>query len=143
MCNNRNQSASSVWLTSFCAKIFQDASFNEWENFIYIDPEVSILYNLNGMKFCILTLSKYVQVPKIKSSHCVAYRINKQLHISVIVSNVQPKVRLRLRPKIKFRRSDSSATNLLCFYFMSKLMQKTSFGRTLIVSIVIFILSKI
>ncbi|XP_035435862.2 CD109 antigen [Spodoptera frugiperda] len=35
-----NQSASSVWLTSFCAKIFQDASFNEWENFIYIDPEV-------------------------------------------------------------------------------------------------------
>lgn len=35
-----NQSASSVWLTSFCAKIFQDASFNEWENFIYIDPDV-------------------------------------------------------------------------------------------------------
>ncbi|KAL0820116.1 hypothetical protein ABMA28_006056 [Loxostege sticticalis] len=35
-----NQSASSVWLTSFCAKIFQDASFNEWENFIYIDPNV-------------------------------------------------------------------------------------------------------
>lgn len=36
-----NQSASSVWLTSFCAKIFQDASFNEWENFIYIDPDVT------------------------------------------------------------------------------------------------------
>ncbi|XP_038211501.1 CD109 antigen [Zerene cesonia] len=35
-----NQSASSVWLTSFCAKIFQDASFNEWENYIYIDPNV-------------------------------------------------------------------------------------------------------
>ncbi|XP_049876767.1 CD109 antigen [Pectinophora gossypiella] len=35
-----NQSASSVWLTSFCAKIFQDASFNEWENYIYIDPDV-------------------------------------------------------------------------------------------------------
>ncbi|XP_045452691.1 CD109 antigen [Melitaea cinxia] len=35
-----NQSSSSVWLTSFCAKIFQDASFNEWENFIYIDPDV-------------------------------------------------------------------------------------------------------
>ncbi|XP_073953212.1 macroglobulin complement-related isoform X2 [Choristoneura fumiferana] len=35
-----NQSASSVWLTSYCAKIFQDASFNEWENFIYIDPDV-------------------------------------------------------------------------------------------------------
>ncbi|KAL4720243.1 hypothetical protein ACJJTC_005187 [Scirpophaga incertulas] len=34
-----NQSASSVWLTSFCAKIFQDASFNEWENYIYIDPD--------------------------------------------------------------------------------------------------------
>ncbi|KAM3959264.1 macroglobulin complement-related [Aphomia sociella] len=36
-----NQSASSVWLTSFCAKIFQDASFNEWENFIYIDSDVT------------------------------------------------------------------------------------------------------
>lgn len=35
-----NQSASSVWLTSFCARIFQDASFNEWENYIYIDPNV-------------------------------------------------------------------------------------------------------
>ncbi|CAH0713091.1 unnamed protein product, partial [Brenthis ino] len=35
-----NQSESSVWLTSFCAKIFQEASFNEWENFIYIDPDV-------------------------------------------------------------------------------------------------------
>ncbi|XP_069361628.1 CD109 antigen [Maniola hyperantus] len=35
-----NQSSSSVWLTSFCAKIFQDASFNEWENYIYIDPNV-------------------------------------------------------------------------------------------------------
>ncbi|XP_032519438.2 CD109 antigen [Danaus plexippus] len=35
-----NQSSSSVWLTSFCAKIFQEASFNEWENYIYIDPDV-------------------------------------------------------------------------------------------------------
>jgi hypothetical protein len=36
----RNQSASSVWLTSFVAQMFQEASFYEWENFIYIDPEV-------------------------------------------------------------------------------------------------------
>lgn len=35
-----NQSASSVWLTAYCARIFQDASFYEWENFIYIDPKV-------------------------------------------------------------------------------------------------------
>ncbi|GBP50525.1 CD109 antigen [Eumeta japonica] len=35
-----NQSASSVWVTSFCARVFQDASFNEWENYIYIDPEI-------------------------------------------------------------------------------------------------------
>ncbi|PNF16401.1 hypothetical protein B7P43_G10516 [Cryptotermes secundus] len=35
-----NQSASSVWLTSFVAQMFQEASFYEWENFIYIDPEV-------------------------------------------------------------------------------------------------------
>ncbi|XP_018299760.1 LOW QUALITY PROTEIN: CD109 antigen [Mycetomoellerius zeteki] len=35
-----NQSMPSVWLTAFCARIFQEASFYEWENFLYIDPEV-------------------------------------------------------------------------------------------------------
>ncbi|GLH02408.1 CD109 antigen [Gryllus bimaculatus] len=35
-----NQSASSVWLTAYCARIFQEASFYEWENYIYIDPKV-------------------------------------------------------------------------------------------------------
>ncbi|CAH2004526.1 unnamed protein product [Acanthoscelides obtectus] len=35
-----NQSASSVWLTAYCARIFQEASFYEWENYIYIDPAV-------------------------------------------------------------------------------------------------------
>jgi hypothetical protein len=37
---HRNQSASSVWLTAFVAQVLQEASFYEWENFIYIDPEV-------------------------------------------------------------------------------------------------------
>lgn len=36
----RNQSSPSVWLTSYCAQVFQEASFYEWENFIYIDPQV-------------------------------------------------------------------------------------------------------
>lgn len=35
-----NQSDSSVWLTAYCARIFQEASFYEWENFIYIDPAI-------------------------------------------------------------------------------------------------------
>lgn len=35
-----NQSMPSVWLTAFCARIFQEASFYEWENYLYIDPEV-------------------------------------------------------------------------------------------------------
>lgn len=35
-----NQSESSVWLTAYCARVFQEASFYEWENFIYIDPVV-------------------------------------------------------------------------------------------------------
>uniref|UniRef100_A0A336LJG8 TEP1-F n=1 Tax=Culicoides sonorensis TaxID=179676 RepID=A0A336LJG8_CULSO len=35
-----NQSAPSVWLTAYCARVFQEASFYEWENFIYIDPIV-------------------------------------------------------------------------------------------------------
>ncbi|XP_055376431.1 CD109 antigen [Condylostylus longicornis] len=33
-----NNSASSVWLTAYCARVFQEASFYEWENFIFIDP---------------------------------------------------------------------------------------------------------
>lgn len=39
---NRNQSHSSVWLTAYCARVFQEASFlfYEWENYIYIDPVV-------------------------------------------------------------------------------------------------------
>ncbi|XP_012257005.2 CD109 antigen isoform X2 [Athalia rosae] len=35
-----NQSASSVWLTAYCARIFQEARFYEWENYLYIDPDV-------------------------------------------------------------------------------------------------------
>lgn len=35
-----NQSESSVWLTSYCARVLQEASFYEWENYIYIDPQV-------------------------------------------------------------------------------------------------------
>uniref|UniRef100_A0A1Q3G198 Putative alpha-macroglobulin n=1 Tax=Culex tarsalis TaxID=7177 RepID=A0A1Q3G198_CULTA len=35
-----NQSDSSVWLTAYCARIFTEASFYEYENFIYIDPVV-------------------------------------------------------------------------------------------------------
>ena len=30
----------SVWLTSWCIKIFQHVSFQDWEDYIYIDPEV-------------------------------------------------------------------------------------------------------
>ncbi|XP_013776899.1 CD109 antigen-like isoform X2 [Limulus polyphemus] len=30
----------SVWLTAFCARIFHKASFHEWENFLYIDPDI-------------------------------------------------------------------------------------------------------
>ncbi|XP_031826835.1 macroglobulin complement-related [Nomia melanderi] len=35
-----NQSASSVWLTAYCARVLQEARFYEWENYLYIDPEV-------------------------------------------------------------------------------------------------------
>ncbi|XP_050294787.1 CD109 antigen [Anthonomus grandis grandis] len=35
-----NNSAPSVWLTAYCARILQEATFYEWENYIYIDPIV-------------------------------------------------------------------------------------------------------
>ncbi|XP_020296653.1 CD109 antigen [Pseudomyrmex gracilis] len=35
-----NQSMSSVWLTAFCARILREASFYEWESYLYIDPGV-------------------------------------------------------------------------------------------------------
>lgn len=33
----------SVWLTSYCARVFQEANFYEWENLIFIDPQVKYL----------------------------------------------------------------------------------------------------
>ena len=30
----------SVWLTSWCIKIFQHVSFQDWEDYIYVDPQV-------------------------------------------------------------------------------------------------------
>lgn len=30
----------SVWMTAFCARILHKATFQEWENFLYIDPKV-------------------------------------------------------------------------------------------------------
>ncbi|RWS18059.1 CD109 antigen-like protein [Dinothrombium tinctorium] len=30
----------SVWLTAFCARILHKATFQEWENFLYIDPDI-------------------------------------------------------------------------------------------------------
>ncbi|XP_046661974.1 CD109 antigen isoform X3 [Homalodisca vitripennis] len=38
--NDWNTSSSSVWLTSYLIRVFQEASFYEWENYIYIDPQV-------------------------------------------------------------------------------------------------------
>ncbi|XP_022908255.2 CD109 antigen [Onthophagus taurus] len=35
-----NQSASSVWLTSYVIRLLKEATFYEWENFIYIDPRI-------------------------------------------------------------------------------------------------------
>lgn len=35
-----NHSSPSVWLTAYAARVFQEASFYEWENYIYIDPQV-------------------------------------------------------------------------------------------------------
>ena len=30
----------SVWLTAWVVRIFTDVSFQDWEDFIYIDPKV-------------------------------------------------------------------------------------------------------
>nr|XP_042903885.1 CD109 antigen isoform X1 [Parasteatoda tepidariorum]XP_042903886.1 CD109 antigen isoform X2 [Parasteatoda tepidariorum]XP_042903887.1 CD109 antigen isoform X3 [Parasteatoda tepidariorum] len=36
----RWNSRPSVWLTAFCARIFHKATFQEWEHFLFIDPDV-------------------------------------------------------------------------------------------------------
>ena len=33
-------SVSSVWLTAYCARVYFDAQFDDWNNFIYIDPQI-------------------------------------------------------------------------------------------------------
>lgn len=40
---------SSVWLTAYCARVYFDAQYDDWHNFIYIDPKIienSILFVL-------------------------------------------------------------------------------------------------
>ena len=36
----RNNNRPSVWMTAFCARILHKATFQEWENFLYIDPNI-------------------------------------------------------------------------------------------------------
>jgi hypothetical protein len=41
---------SSVWLTAYCARVYFDAQYDDWHNYIYIDPQIiqnSVLYVLN------------------------------------------------------------------------------------------------
>jgi len=38
----RNNSSPSVWVTAYCARVFTEATFNEWENFLYIDHNVNL-----------------------------------------------------------------------------------------------------
>ncbi|OXA62186.1 Complement C3 [Folsomia candida] len=40
MFDQRNNSSPSVWVTAYCCRVFSEASFNEWENFLFIDPNV-------------------------------------------------------------------------------------------------------
>lgn len=50
-----NNSAPSVWVTSYCAKVFTEASFNEWENFLYIDHNVRDFFIV--IPSCYMTVS--------------------------------------------------------------------------------------
>jgi len=45
-----DRSQPSVWLTAWCIQIFKDVSFQDWEDYIYIDPEVfghSVMWMIN------------------------------------------------------------------------------------------------
>nr|CAD7260154.1 unnamed protein product [Timema shepardi] len=62
-----NQSASSVWLTSFCVQTLQQASFYEWENFIYIDPDVRVV-TVEGLESSISRLKRIQTPPDVSPS---------------------------------------------------------------------------
>ena len=45
-----DRSGPSVWLTSWCIRIFQVASFQDWEDFFYVDPLIvgsAVMWLLN------------------------------------------------------------------------------------------------
>ena len=47
---NWDRSAPSVWLTAWCVRVLHAVSFQDWEDFIYIDPEVfghAVMWLLN------------------------------------------------------------------------------------------------
>ena len=47
---NWDRSAPSVWLSAWCVRVLHAVSFQDWEDFIYIDPEVfghAVMWLLN------------------------------------------------------------------------------------------------
>ncbi len=47
---NWDGAPSSVWLTAWVVRIFSDVSFQDWEDFIYMDPKVCIFRFASNMK---------------------------------------------------------------------------------------------
>ena len=48
--SNWDNSKANVWLTAWVIRIFQSVSFQDWEDYIYIDPKVigsAVMWILN------------------------------------------------------------------------------------------------
>lgn len=94
-----NTSASSVWLTAYCARMFQEASFYEWENFLYIDPLViqkAIRYVLRHQtsegSFYEVTWSpdrKMNITSNIRDDHIKYRNISLTAHVLITLSSVK------------------------------------------------------
>ncbi|XP_023346769.1 CD109 antigen [Eurytemora carolleeae] len=57
----------SVWLTAWCIRIFKDVGFQDWEDYIYIDPQIyesSVLWLINFQDVSgFFVETEYIQVP--------------------------------------------------------------------------------
>jgi len=76
-----DRSHPSVWLTAWCIKIFKDVSFQDWEDYIYIDPEVfghSVMWLINYQS----QEGDFQENPNFETPHHFPMRSSQSLNVT-------------------------------------------------------------
>ncbi|XP_023330073.1 CD109 antigen [Eurytemora carolleeae] len=77
----------SVWLTAWCLRIFEDVAFQDWEDYIYIDPHIfksSVLWLINFQHIeGYFTETEYIKVPFLLHMAGYGGKSNSSNHVAL------------------------------------------------------------